>query len=215
MKWQVLDLGLMPYLEVLDIQERYFQQNLNAKESGLATSNTLILCEHPNVYTLGKSGKIENLLLNPSDVKAEFYTTNRGGDITFHGPGQLVVYPIFDLETFKIGLAEYIFRLEQVIINLLKEYDINGSRIEGAAGIWLHSNTYFPEKICAIGVKASRNVTMHGIAVNVNTNLSYFNHIVPCGIANKGVTSLSREMNRFVDMDLFKLNFLEAMGSSF
>jgi lipoyl(octanoyl) transferase len=208
MQLNVLDVGIQPYLTVLQIQEDLFNKNLRAKESGESTVNTLILCEHTPVYTLGKSGKRENILVPDAELNAEYYHVQRGGDVTFHGPGQLVVYPIFDLETIGIGLAEYITRLEETIIQTIAEYGLSGERLQNAAGIWLHVESTSPQKICAIGVRASRNITMHGLAVNVNTNLSFFDKIVPCGLEGKGVTSIQKELRKIHEMEKFKEVFI-------
>ncbi len=149
----------------------------------------MVFCEHPPTYTLGKNGDETNLLFNPSSIGASFFKIDRGGDITFHGPGQLVIYPIFDLANFEIGTATFVSKLEDAVINLLSKLNIEASRLEGAAGIWVDIDTY-PRKVCAIGIKVSKQVTMHGIAINVNTDLSWFDKIVPCGLPDKGVTSI-------------------------
>lgn len=225
------NLGLTPYGEVLQLQETLFNKNLAAKEQGLPTQNHLILCEHPPVYTLGKSGKREHILATDEQLDAEFYQVQRGGDVTFHGPGQLVVYPIFDIDTFGIGVGEYIYKLEETIIETLKEYKLNGERVDGAAGVWLVNskseipnsnnkipldNHPFPErKICAIGAKVSRHITMHGLAININTNLGYFMKIVACGLEGKGVTSLHAELGREVNMEEYKKLFLEKFAEVF
>jgi lipoyl(octanoyl) transferase len=205
--FQIIDLGLKPYLEVLHLQEQLFNKNLEAKLSNQATAHSLILCEHPPVFTLGKSGKRENILVSDAEMKAEFYHVNRGGDVTFHGPGQLVVYPILDLEVLHIGLAQYVFMLEEVNIETLKEYGLNGERLENAAGIWLRDKKG-ERKIAAIGIKASRNLTMHGLAVNISTDLSYFDKIIPCGLEGKGTTSLQKELERKVSAEDYKNFFL-------
>lgn len=201
------DLGLIDYKKAWDYQEDLFQQTVQLKidrRNGLSndsTKNYLLFCEHPHVFTLGKSGKQENLLAKDSelnDIDASFYKINRGGDITYHGPGQLVVYPIFDLEHFFTDIHKYMRFLEEAVINTLAEYGITGNRIDGLTGVWIDQEC--PRKICAMGVKSSRWVTMHGIGFNINTNLSYFNHIVPCGIDDKAVTSLSHEIGKEIDM---------------
>ncbi len=197
-KLHVLDIGLKKYLEVLALQEELFNRNIDLKLRNQTTKHYLILCQHEPVFTLGKSGKRENILVSDEEMNAEFYRVNRGGDVTFHGPGQLVVYPILDLENLHIGLAEYIHRIEETIIQLLNEFGVTGERIEGAAGIWLRG--HIDRKICAIGVKASRNVTMHGLALNVNTDLSYFNKIIACGLEGKETTSLYKELNEEITM---------------
>ncbi|MFY9597204.1 MAG: lipoyl(octanoyl) transferase LipB [Dysgonamonadaceae bacterium] len=164
-----------------------------------STTQTLILCEHPHVITLGKHGNSNNLLLPTENLRkrgVEFFYTDRGGDITYHGPGQLVVYPIFDLDAFEIGLKSYIFKLEEVVIRLLNDYGIKAERMPGATGVWLETDSdKNARKICAIGVRSSHFVTMHGLALNVNTDLSYFSLINPCGFIEKGVTSIQKELN--------------------
>lgn len=212
--YSVIDAGLKPYQEVLQLQESLFNKNIQAKEQGLPTVNHLILCEHYPVYTLGKSGKRENILVSDEELNAECYHVSRGGDVTFHGPGQLVAYPVFDIDSFGIGLAEYIARLEDTIIESLKEYGLHGERIEGAAGIWLRDKTN-DRKICAIGVRASRHVTMHGLAININTDLTYFDKIVPCGLEGKGVTSLQKELGQEMSMAAYKAVFLLAFEKVF
>ena len=214
---QIIDAGLRLYQEVLRLQEELFNKNIDAKQKGEATYHYLILCEHPPVFTLGKSGKRENILVSDADLHAEFYHVNRGGDVTFHGPGQLVAYPILDLDNLHIGLAQYIFNIEETIIQSLKPYQLTGERIEDAAGIWLRNDKSTPHdrKIGAIGVKASRNITMHGLAFNVDTDLTYFDKIVPCGLEGKGVTSLQKELNRPVSFEEYKINFLDAFYGVF
>lgn len=205
----ILDLGLRPYAEVWDIQRELFTKALNHKQAGQPVSNTLILCEHPPVFTLGKSGKPENLLVKPEQAGVEFFQTDRGGDVTFHGPGQLVAYPILDLETLGIGLADYIFKLEQTIIDSLLPYGLHPERIEGAAGVWLRNAGQADKKICAIGVRASRHITMHGLAININTDLTYFDMIVPCGLNDKGVTSLAESLGHVQDMNTYRRGFIK------
>jgi len=171
------------------------------------TVDHLLFCEHPPVYTLGKSGKLEHLLISDADRKArgiEFFRTNRGGDITFHGPGQLVGYPILDLDAHPFDLKGYIYRIEELFIRLLADYDLKGERSLGETGVWLEVGTPRARKICAIGVRASRWVTMHGWAFNVNTDLNLFAHIVPCGIADKEVTSLAKELGKPQDWQAVK-----------
>ena len=218
-KVQLLDLGLKPYLDVLAVQQQHFEKNIEAKLKGEPTTNYLILCEHSPVFTLGKSGKRENILVSDSEMNAEFYHVNRGGDVTFHGPGQLVVYPVLDLDVLLIGLAKYISLLEECIIQSLLPYKLRGERIEGAAGIWLQTqdarHKTQDRKIGAIGVKASRNVTMHGIAINVNTDLSYFNKILPCGLEGKGTTSIQKELNSIIPFNGFKTTFVASFQRVF
>lgn len=212
----VIDVGIKPYMEVLALQEGLFDKTIAAKLAGEPTQNNLILCEHPPVFTLGKSGKRENILVADQDMQAEFYQVSRGGDVTFHGPGQLVVYPIFNLESLGISVNQYINLLEEVIIQSLKHYALSGERIEGAAGIWLKAQNGLPDrKICAIGAKVSRMVTMHGLAININTALSYFNKIMACGIENKGVTSLQKELGKEISMDGYKQVFLNCFQQVF
>ena len=213
----IIDKGLCPYQEVLRLQEELYNKNLEAKQNEQPTRNYLILCQHPPVFTLGKSGKRENILVSDEELHAEFYHVNRGGDVTYHGPGQLVVYPILDLESLHMGLAQYIYNIEETIIDSLKPYHLQGERIENAAGIWLRNNNGQPydRKIGAIGVKASRNVTMHGLAFNVNTDLTYFDKIVPCGLEGKGVTSLQKELKREVDFEEYKQFFLKSFDRVF
>lgn len=210
------DIGLRDYKETWDYQAMLFKKLVDRKSSNETVRSqesdnppgTLIFVEHPNVYTLGKSGSENNLLLDYIQLKtkdASFYKIDRGGDITFHGPGQIVGYPIFDLEAIHIGLKEYIFRIEEAIIRTAGEFSIICSRLEGGTGVWIDPG--IPgrvRKICAIGVKASRFVTMHGFAFNVNTDLSYFNHINPCGFTDKGVTSIEKETGRKADMNEVK-----------
>ncbi len=211
------DIGLKDYQEARDYQEKIFgklvdnkiQNNQYASLNGSSGSGTLIFVEHPHVYTLGKSGSESNLLVDLIQLKArdaKFFRTDRGGDITYHGPGQIVGYPIFDLEKIKIGLKEYIYRLEEAIIMTVSGFGLKGSRLRGATGVWLDpENKANTRKICAIGVKASRFITMHGFAFNVNTDLTYFNYINPCGMADRGVTSLEKELGEKQDFEKIKL----------
>jgi len=214
--FQVKDLGRMSYVDALKVQEDHFQAMLDAKRTGgILPDSTLLLVEHTPVYTLGKSGNLNNLRRKPEDVGAEFYKTTRGGDITYHGPGQIVGYPIFDLERFDMGVAKYIWSIEEAIIQTIAKHDISGGRIKEASGVWLDTETDTARKICAIGVKASRYVTMHGFAFNVNTDLSYFDHIIPCGIDDKGVTSLEKELGRKQDFEALKQDVVEAFKTLF
>ena len=211
------DIGQKDYKETWDYQADLFSKLISSKNAGIpeaevdqkAFPGTLIFVEHPHVYTLGKSGSEQNLLLDLIQLKAKeasFYRIDRGGDITYHGPGQIVGYPIFDLEVIKIGLREYIYRLEEAIIRTVKEFGITASRLEGGTGVWLEPEIKGKaRKICAIGVKASKFVTMHGFAFNVNTDLTYFNNINPCGFTDKGVTSLSNELGFPQDIDSVKI----------
>lgn len=208
------DLGLIDYKKAWDYQEEQFEKVMQQKLNGSGNLHHLIFCEHPHVYTLGKSGEGSNLLISDETLKrinATYYHTNRGGDITYHGPGQIVVYPIFNLEAFGITLKDYVHKLEQIIILFLESYGIKSTRLDGATGVWLDvGKKGFERKICAIGVRASRFVTMHGLAFNINTDLNYFNHINPCGFVDKGVTSLQIELKRPIDMQAAK-NELEKL----
>jgi lipoyl(octanoyl) transferase len=196
----IIGFGSQVYQVVLDLQEKLFNANLDAKAAGKTTTNTLIICEHEPTYTLGKSGDEKNLLFKPEAVGAAFHRISRGGDITYHGPGQMVVYPIFDLDTLQMGVADFVHAMEEVIIRTVAHYGLSATRLDGAPGIWLDADTN-PRKICAVGMKVSRHCTMHGIAINVNTDLKYFGYIVPCGIPDKGVTSLQKELGREISMD--------------
>ena len=202
---RIIELGVKSYNDSLKIQEELFQKTIELKsinrkeDTQIPTQNYLLWVEHTPVITLGKSGKIKNLLLGEKQLKEkgiEYYPTNRGGDITFHGPGQIVGYPIMDLDNFFTDIHKYLRYLEEAILLTLGEYDLNVARSIGETGVWLDVGTPFARKICAMGVKASRWVTMHGFALNVNTNLSYFDYIVPCGIKGKAVTSLAKELGR-------------------
>jgi lipoyl(octanoyl) transferase len=214
-KIQFSDWGTIEYGEAWERQEQLLKKGVEAKSRWYSTPDTdrvgepgtedhLFFCEHPHVYTLGKSGHIENLLVNDARLKemnVSFYKTNRGGDITYHGPGQIVGYPVLDLEHFFTDLGKYMRSLEEVIILTLAHYGIEASRLPGATGVWLDAGTVGRErKICAMGVKCSRWMTMHGFALNVNTDLSFFNYIVPCGINDKQVTSMEKELGRKVDV---------------
>jgi len=213
------DLGLIDYKEAWNKQEKLFHEIISIKlknresasllpYSKLPTPNYLIFCEHPHVYTLGKSGSESNLLINEEQLKAKnatYYKINRGGDITYHGPGQIVGYPIFDLDNFFTDIHKYLRYLEEIIILTLKEYRIEGGRIKGQTGVWLDAeNPKRARKICAFGVRCSRWVTMHGFAFNINADLNYFNNIIPCGISDKAVTSLEKELGRKVEMEEVK-----------
>ncbi len=215
---QFQDWGLIEYNEAWEKQESIFQNTISQKIQGLSTENVLVFCEHPHVYTLGKSGDEHNLLLNYIQLQAKdatFVKTNRGGDITYHGPGQVVGYPIFDLANFKLGLKQYIFNIEEAIINTLKLYGINSQRLDGATGVWLNVGMPNCRKICAIGVRSSRYVTMHGFALNVNTQMEYFNYINPCGFIDKGVTSIEKELGHEIDIEVLKSQLRESLCSEF
>lgn len=199
MNFNVISIDLATYQEGLIFQESLFQEQLNNKSKGVATVNHLILLQHTPVYTLGKSGDIKNLKIPIEETDAEYFKTNRGGDITYHGPGQLTGYPIFNLDDFNIGVKKYVELLESCIIACLEVYGLKGERIADASGVWLDAQSDHPRKICAVGIKVSRGVTMHGFAFNINTDLSYFDNIVPCGLEDKGVTSLEKELQRKID----------------
>lgn len=202
-----VDLGRRGYREVWELQENLLEEVKNVKLAGGESILHLLFVEHDPVYTLGKSGNEANLLINAIQLRAkhaEFIKVDRGGDITFHGPGQLVAYPVFDLEKLGIGVREYVEKLEEVVIRSIAAYGLRGNRLPGATGVWLEPDTSRARKICAIGVKCSRYVTMHGFALNVNTDLDYFSYIHPCGFIDKGVTSLENELGHPVDMSEVK-----------
>lgn len=212
------DWGLIDYNIAWDKQELIFRNTIDLKTKELATDNVLVLCEHPHVYTLGKSGDEHNMLLNYIQLQAahaQFVKTNRGGDITYHGPGQLVGYPIFDLSNFKIGLKQYIYLVEEAIIRTLADYNIETTRLEGATGVWLDVDKPTCRKISAIGVRSSKFVTMHGFALNINTDLTYFNHINPCGFIDKGVTSMQKELGKLIDMKEVKEKIIKQFNALF
>ena len=201
------DLGTMPYREAWAKQERLLESIKAAKEKGEDTENYMLFVEHPHVYTLGKSGDEANMLVNAARLRAEhaeFVRVDRGGDITYHGPGQLVVYPVIDMANFGVGVKDYVDRLEEVVIRTVRQYGIAGERLAGATGVWVEPHSLRARKICAIGIRCSRFVTMHGFALNVNTDLDYFHYINPCGFRDKGVTSIAREIGREVPMSEVK-----------
>lgn len=211
-KTNFIDWGLIDYQEAWDQQEAILKQKVDTKlaerelpiEAKSLLSNELIFCQHPHVYTLGKSGSLDNLLLNEEDLhkaEATFYKINRGGDITYHGPGQLVAYPILDLEQFFTDIHKYLRFLEEAVINTIAHFGIKGGRYEGYTGVWIDADKDSARKICAMGVRCSRWITMHGLALNVNTNLAYFKNIVPCGIDDKDVTSIAKEVGLDVDFN--------------
>ncbi|MBR3912475.1 MAG: lipoyl(octanoyl) transferase LipB [Alistipes sp.] len=216
------DLGLMGYSECWDYQRLLFERMLAAKAGDAEAraqvereAGWLLLVEHNPVYTLGKSGKDENMLVSESylrSIGAEFFRIDRGGDVTFHGPGQVVGYPILDLERIGIGLRDYIDALEGAVIDLCREWGIEAGRVAGASGVWIEGDSPRARKICAIGVRSSRYVTMHGFALNVNTDLRYFSHINPCGFVDRGVTSLRKELGHEVDMELVKSQIVKHLS---
>ena len=203
-----VDWGLIPYSEAFEKQKELFEATIRQKSEQKATQSTVIFCEHPHVITIGKNGSVSNILYQEKTLKekqVELYHVDRGGDVTYHGPGQLVGYPVIDLDAFRMGLKAYIFLLEEIIIQLLDQYLLKGERLAGAAGVWLHDgHPHNARKICAIGVKSSHYVTMHGFALNVNTNLDYFRNINPCGFVDKSVTSLAAETGKTIEMPVLK-----------
>ena len=216
------DLGLMGYSECWDYQRLLFERMLAAKAGDAEAraqiereAGWLLLVEHNPVYTLGKSGKDENILVSESylrSIGAEFFHIDRGGDVTFHGPGQVVGYPILDLERIGIGLRDYIDALEGAVIDLCREWGIEAGRVAGASGVWIEGDSPRARKICAIGVRSSRYVTMHGFALNVATDLRYFNHINPCGFVDRGVTSIEREVGHEVDLEQVKMQVVKHLS---
>ncbi|MBT8318408.1 MAG: lipoyl(octanoyl) transferase LipB [Lutibacter sp.] len=217
-KVKLKELGLQDYRKTWDYQEELFKGTVDIKINNRKnnfseqTPNYFLFVEHPHVYTLGKNGDMSNLLLNEEQLKAKgatFYKINRGGDITYHGPGQIVGYPILDLENFFTDIHKYLRFLEEVIIKTLADYNIQSERSEGETGVWLDVGTPFARKICALGVRASRWVTMHGFALNVNTNLGYFDNIIPCGIKGKAVTSLEVELGKKIPIEEVKEKILK------
>lgn len=221
----IQDLGLKDYKETWDYQETLFREIIDIKiknrreDAGLETPNHFLFVEHPHVYTLGKSGDYNNLLVDEGELKkrgATFYKINRGGDITYHGPGQIVGYPILDLDNFFTDIHKYLRFLEEMVILTLEEYGLQGERSDGETGVWLDVGTPFARKICALGVRASRWVTMHGFAFNVNTDLGYFDLMIPCGIRGKAVTSLSAELGGSdIPMGEVKQKLLKHFGNLF
>ena len=218
------DWGMVEYQEAWDRQEALFLKTVELKMANRAnnteepTPNYLVFVEHPHVYTAGKSGHLENMLLNEEELhskSASFHRINLGGDVTYHGPGQIVGYPILDLDNFFTDIHLYLRTLEEAVINTLKDYGIPAGRSSGLTGVWLDAENVNARKICALGVRCSRWVTMHGFALNVNTDLSYFGNIVPCGIQDKGVTSIARELGEDVDMDEVKTKLLGHLISLF
>ena len=223
-KVQLQELGLKPYKEAWDYQNELFQQIIEIKldnrnkETNNPTPNYFLFTEHPHVYTLGKSGDLNNLLLSEKQLENKgitFFKSNRGGDITYHGPGQIVGYPILDLDNFFTDIHKFMRNLEEVIILTIAEYGLKGERSEGETGVWLDVGTPFARKICALGVRTSRWVTMHGFALNVSTDLGYFDHIIPCGIRGKAVTSLEVELHKKVAIEEVKTKIKKHFASVF
>lgn len=214
MKLNVTDWNIIPYADAWTRQTEWFDTLVRAKQAGEEYENHIILCEHPHVYTLGRSGKEANMLLSEEQLQkigATLYHIDRGGDITYHGPGQLVCYPILNLEEFSLGLKEYVHLLEEAVIRVCASYGIIAGRLEKATGVWLEGDTPRARKICAIGVRSSHFVTMHGLALNVNTDLRYFSYIHPCGFIDKGVTSLRQELKREVSLSEVKERLCEEL----
>ena len=223
-KIQLQDLGIKDYKETWDVQEKLFDAIVQLKKKNktknlnIETPNHFLFVEHPHVYTLGKSGDLNNLLLSQKQLEEKgitFHKINRGGDITYHGYGQIVGYPILDLDNFFNDIHKYMRFLEETMIQVLGEYGLKGERSEGETGVWLDVGTPFARKICALGVRSSRWVTMHGFALNVNTNLGYFDHIIPCGIRGKAVTSLEVELGRKVAIEEVKEKILKHFAAIF
>ena len=218
------DIGKSSFSDAWEYQEDIFKKIIDQKiknrsnENKMETNNFLIITEHDPVYTIGKSGDISNLLLNDDEMKTqgiEFYKINRGGDITYHGPGQIMGYPIIDLDNFFTDINLYLRKLEEVIINTLESYDLEGFAIKGETGVWVKDNNGLSKKVCAFGIRASRWVTMHGFSFNVNPELNYFKNIIPCGITDKGVTSVSELKNRIIEMNEIKQILYKNFAESF
>ena len=212
------DWGTLEYGKAYEKQLVYFNKKIANKTKAVENKNDVFFVEHPHVYTLGKSGDFANLIIPESFLKkidASFYRTDRGGDITYHGFGQIVIYPIIDLSNYGLFIKKYIYSLEEVVIRTLKEYHIEASRLEKAAGIWLLDRPQ-SEKICAVGVRVSKDITMHGMALNVNTDLNYFNYINPCGFTDKGVSSVQKELGKEISMaeikEVLKSKFIEVFS---
>lgn len=212
------DWGHISYAESWEKQSVLFNELIAAKLQGGSYTNRIVLCEHPHVYTLGKSGRENNMLLGEQQLQAigaTLFHIDRGGDITYHGPGQLVCYPILNLEDYNLGLKAYIHQLEEAVINFCESYGISAGRMDKATGVWLDVDKPSARKICAMGVRSSHFVTMHGLALNINTDLRYFSHINPCGFIDKGVTSLQKELKSEVDMEEVKERFRGILSQIF
>lgn len=213
--FNIFHINHTPYQEALNFQQFWFDKQLEKKAAGEDTANTLILLQHTPVYTLGKSGDIKNLKVPIEDTDAEYFQTSRGGDITYHGPGQITGYPVFDLDNFKMGVRKYVETLEDCVIDCIAMYGLKGERIKEASGVWIDPKGKNPRKICAVGIKVSRMVTMHGFAFNVNTDLDYFNNIIPCGLDNMGVTSLAKELGKEMDIKEVEMNLAKCFLKRF
>jgi lipoyl(octanoyl) transferase len=217
-KVELHDLGLIEYGNAWQMQKELFHLAIQEKIDGKHPKHHLLVCEHPHVYTLGKSANQSNLLLSQAELQQksiDVFDIERGGDITYHGPGQIVVYPIFDLEPMHLGVKKFVFNIEECIIGALRVYGIESERIEDRIGIWIGKGTANERKIAAIGIKCSRHVTMHGLALNVNTDLGLFNNIIPCGIQDKAVCSMESELNRKIDMAELKQVLLDQFSTIF
>lgn len=211
--WNTID-----YTAAWQKQQECFNRAVSRKHDGLPTDDIVFFCEHTPVITLGRHGKAQNLLIDRQVLLERgigFVNTDRGGDITFHGPGQQIMYPVIDLEHFRLGLKDYVNTLEQIVIDLIAGYGIRGTRIHGASGVWLDAGTAYERKICAVGVHSSRHITMHGIGLNVNTDLRCFSYINPCGFVEKGVTSMERELGHVVDMEEIKAKLRQGVTRYF
>ncbi len=215
------NLGLIDYKKAWDYQTALFKEKINSKlkDKKATPENHLLFCEHPHVYTLGKSGKDINLLINKSELEkkgVQFFNIDRGGDITYHGPGQIVGYPILDLESFKLGVKQYVYLMEESIIHCLGKYRLTSSRLQGATGVWIDAeNQGRARKICAIGIRSSRHITMHGFAFNVNTLLEYYTYINPCGFVDKGVTSMQKETGQKLHFKTVQESLLDSIAEVF
>ena len=223
-KVKLISLGHIDYQKAWKKQEKIFNKIINVKiqnrkdNSQIPTENYILVCSHPHVYTLGKRGNEKHLLINKKIIKEkklEYYKINRGGDITYHGPGQIVIYPILDLENFFTDIHLYLRKLEEATIRTLKYFNIDAGRINKLTGVWVDTESSNPKKICAMGVKCSRWVTMHGLALNISTDLSYFNNIVPCGINDKAVTSIEKETNKKISIDIVKNEIVNNLSKVF
>lgn len=212
---KVIDLGKSEYLKVWDFQKELYHKAIANKKENFPIENTLIFCEHPPVFTIGKSGKETNLLFSKEMLGAELYRIERGGDITFHGEGQLVGYPIFDLDSLNISIKDFVFGIEQMIINTVAHFGIKAERDEKNAGVWLGVGTKNQRKIAALGFKISKKISMHGFALNINTDLSWFNKVVPCGLVGLGVTSLEKELNEKQDFKEVQAILLQEFINTF
>ena len=216
MELKTIDWNTIEYAQAWEMQTAIFERVINAKLNGTFYENQIIMCEHSHVYTLGRSGKDNNMLINEEQLKnigASLFHIDRGGDITYHGPGQLVCYPILNLEDFSLGLKEYVHLLEDAVINVCQQYGIKANRLDRATGVWIDGDSKRARKICAIGVRCSRYVSMHGLALNVNTDMRYFSYINPCGFIDKGVTSLSQELGHNVPIEEVKQRLDNALRS--